>query len=381
MEIASMPPMPLASSQTATVFVALELSKSRWLVGIHSPVADKVSCHSVVGGDTGALLALIGRYRRQAEEHLKRPVRVLSCYEAGHDGFWLHRLLQASGIANHVMDPASLPVDRRARRVKTDRIDLGALLRALMAWQRGEQQVCRMVRVPSLEEEDRRRQTRERERLIRERTQHINRIKGLLMTQGIRDFEPARRNWHERLAVLRTGDGQDLPPVLKAEVERECKRLWLVIEMIRKVESERKASAAGDGTGKVARLVRLAGLGEVSAHVLVNEVFHRDFANRRQVGAYFGLVSSPYNSGTIVREQGISRAGNRRARYTAVELAWLWLRYQPTSRLARWFHERVGEARGRIRRIMIVALARKLMVTLWRYLETGTVPEGATIKG
>lgn len=169
--------------------------------------------------------------------------------------------------------------------------------------------------------------------------------------------------------------------MLKAEVERECKRLWLVIEMIRKVESERKASAAGDGTGKVARLVRLAGLGEVSAHVLVNEVFHRDFANRRQVGAYFGLVSSPYNSGTIVREQGISRAGNRRARYTAVELAWLWLRYQPTSRLARWFHERVGEARGRIRRIMIVALARKLMVTLWRYLETGTVPEGATIKG
>ena len=188
MEIASMPPMPLASSQTATVFVALELSKSRWLVGIHSPVADKVSCHSVVGGDTGALLALVGRYRRQAEEHLKRPVRVLSCYEAGQDGFWLHRLLQASGIANHVMDPASLPVDRRARRVKTDRIDLGALLRALMAWQRGEQQVCRMVRVPSLEEEDRRRQTRERERLIRERTQHINRIKGLLMTQGIRDL-------------------------------------------------------------------------------------------------------------------------------------------------------------------------------------------------
>ena len=325
--------------------------------------------------------ALIGRYRRQVEEHLERPVSVVSCYEAGYDGFWLHRLLQARGIENHVMDPASLPVDRRARRAKTDRLDLGALLRTLMAWWRGEPQVCRMVRVPSLQEEDRRRQTRERERLIRERTQHINRIKGLLMTQGIGDFEPARRNWHERLAGLRTGDGQDLPPVLKAEVERECKRLWLVIEMIRAVENERDAPAAGDGKGKAARLVRLAGIAAISAHVLVNEVFHRDFANRREVAACCGLTSSPYNSGALVREQGISRAGNPRARYTAVELAWLWLRYQPTSRLARWFPERLGNARGRFKRILIVALARKLMVTLWRYLETGMVPEGATAKG
>jgi transposase len=380
MEISSVAKTSGAEENSATIFVALELSKSRWLVAVHSPIADKISCHGIAGGDTSALLSLIGRYRRQAEEHLKRPVRVFSCYEAGYDGFWLHRLLRANGIESDVMDPASLPVDRRARRVKTDRIDLGALLRALMAWQRGEQQVCRMVRVPSPEEEDRRRQTRERERLIRERTQPINRIKGLLMTQGIRDFEPARRNWHERLAVLRTGDGQDLPPVLKAEVERECKRLWLVIEMIRAVESERKALAASNGAGKVARLVRLAGLGEISAHVLVNEVFHRDFANRRQVGAYFGLVSSPYNSGTIVREQGISRAGNPRARCTAIELAWLWLRYQPESQLSRWFHERVGQARGRFKRIMIVALARKLMVALWRYLATGIVPEGAAVK-
>src|SRR5512134_434508 len=200
MEISSVTRTSAAEDQTAMIFVALELSKSRWLVAVHSPVADKISCHGAAGGDTSALLALIDRYRRQAEEHLKQSVRVVSCYEAGYDGFWLHRLLRASGIENHVMDPASLPVDRRARRIKTDRLDLGTLLRALMAWRRGEPQVCRMVRVPSAEEEDRRRQTRERERLIRERTQHINRIKGLLMTQGVRDFEPARRNWHERLA-------------------------------------------------------------------------------------------------------------------------------------------------------------------------------------
>jgi transposase len=378
MEISSVVKTSGAEEQTATIFVALELSKNRWLVAVHSPIADKISCHGVAGGDISALLALIGRYCREAEEHLKRPVRVFSCYEAGYDGFWLHRLLHANGIENHVMDSASLPVDRRARRAKTDRLDLGALLRALMAWRRGEPQVCRMVRVPSAEEEDRRRQTRERERLIRERTQHVNRIKGLLMTQGIRDFKAARRNWHERLTVLRTGDGREIPRALKAEIERECERLQLVIEMIRKVEAER--DAAHDNAGQVSMLTRLSGIAAISAHVLVNEVFHRAFANRREVAAYCGLSSSPYNSGAIVREQGISRAGNPRARYTAVELAWLWLRYQPESRLSRWFHERVGEARGRFKRIMIVALARKLMVALWRYLVTGIVPEGAAVK-
>jgi transposase len=333
MEISSVVKTSGAEEQTATIFVALELSKNRWLVAVHSPIADKISRHGVAGGDTSALLALISRYRRQVEEHLKRPVRVFSCYEAGYDGFWLHRLLQANGIENHVMDPASLPVDRRARRAKTDRLDLGALLRALMAWQRGEQQVCRMVRVPSAKEEDLRRQTRERERLIRERTQHMNRIKGLLMTQGIRDFEPGRRNWREQLAARHTGDGRDIPKALKAEIERECERLQLVMDMIRKVEAERDALTAHDNAGQVGMLTRLGGIAAISAHVLVNEVFHRAFANRRQVAAYCGLTSSPYNSGATIRDQGISRAGNRRARCTAVELAWLWLRYQPESRL------------------------------------------------
>lgn len=183
---------------------------------------------------------------------------------------------------------------------------------------------------------------------------------------------------HERLTLLRTGDDRELPRALKAEIERECERLQLVMDMIRKVEAER--DAAPDNAGQVRMLTRLGGIAAISAHVLVNEVFHRAFANRREVAAYCGLSSSPYNSGAIVREQGISRAGNPRARYTAVELAWLWLRYQPESRLSRWFHERVGETRGRFKRIMIVALARKLMVALWRYLATGIVPEGAAVK-
>ena len=178
-----------------------------------------------------------------------------------------------------------------------------------------------MVRVPSAEEKDRRHQTRERERLIRERTQHVNRIKGLLMTQGIRDFKPACRNWHQRLTVLRTGDGREIPRALKAEIERECKRLQLVIEMIRKVEAER--DAAHDNAGPVGMLTRLGDIAAISAHVLVNEVFHRAFANRREVAAFCGLTSSPYNSGSMIRDQGISRAGNRRARSTAVEVAWL----------------------------------------------------------
>ena len=366
-----------AAEQGATIYVALELSKSRWLVGIHTPLADKVSRYSVPGGDSAALLDRIGRARQRAEQRLERPVRIVCCYEAGYDGFWLHRLLRAAGIENQVMDPASLPVNRRARRAKTDRIDLAALLRALMAWDRGEQQVCRMVRVPSPEQEDRRRRSRERERLVKERVQHIARIKGLLMTQGIRDFQPARRDWADRLERLRTGDGRPLPQALKAEIERECRRLWQIIDMIRAVERERDVARAAEAPDRIGMLTRLVGVGEVSAGVLADEVFHRDFANRREVAGYVGLGSSPYNSGSVERDQGISRAGNPRARRMAIELAWFWLRYQPESRLTHWFHERVGTTRGRFKRIMIVALARKLIVALWRYLTTGVVPEGA----
>jgi transposase len=380
MEISPSPAAPATDPQPATLFVALELSKAKWLVGLHSPMADKVSRHTIAGGDAPALLTLIGAARRRAEASLGGTVRVVTCYEAGYDGFWLHRLLVAHGIANQVIDPASLLVNRRARRRKTDRIDLAGLLRTLMAWHRGEPQVCSMVRVPSPEEEDRRRRGRERERLVKERVQHLGRVKGLLMTQGVRDFQPARRGWRDRLEALRTGDGRPLPDCLKAEIARECRRLALVDEMLDELERERDAASDGKAPQQAALLTKLRGIGPTSAHLLAGEVFHRDFANRRQVAAYLGLEPSPWQSGQVDQDQGISKAGNRRARRVAIELAWLWLQYQPDSGLSRWFKDRVGAARGRVRRIMLVALARKLIVALWRYLASGVVPEGASMR-
>jgi transposase len=380
MEISPSPAAPATDPQPATLFVALELSKAKWLVGLHSPMADKVSRHTIAGGDAPALLMLIGAARRRAEAGLGGTVQVIACYEAGYDGFWLHRLLVAHGIANQVVDPASLLVNRRARRRKTDRIDLAGLLRTLMAWHRGEPQVCSMVRVPSPEEEDRRRRGRERERLVKERVQHLGRVKGLLMTQGVGAFQPARRGWRDRLEALRTGDGRPLPDCLKAEIARECRRLALVDEVLGELERERDAASDGKAPQQAALLTKLRGIGPTSAHLLAGEVFHRDFANRRQVAAYLGLEPSPWQSGQVDQDQGISKAGNRRARRVAIELAWLWLQYQPDSGLSRWLKDRAGAARGRVRRIMLVALARKLIVALWRYLASGVVPEGASMR-
>ena len=316
---------------------------------------------------------------RQAEEALGRPARVSCCFEAGYDGFWLHRWLCAHAVENRVLDAASILVDRRARRAKTDRLDAAGLLRTLMAVERGESQVCRVVHVPSPEQEDARRRSRERARLVVERGQHSSRIKGLLMTQGVRDFEPTRRDWQGRLDGLRTIDGQRLAPCLQAELLRECRRLHQVVEMIAEVEADQKAVAQAEN-GKAARLARLRGIGLTFATVLDNEVFFRDFRNRREVGGYLGLAPSPWQSGGVRRDQGIAKSGNPRARRTAIEMAWLWLRHQPTSALARWFQERVGASRGRMRRIMLVAMARKLVVSLWKYLADGVVPEGAVLK-
>jgi transposase len=371
---------PPADQASATLFVALELSRSTWLVALHSPLSDKVSQHRIEGGDVEGLLALIARKREQAQARLGRPIRVVSCFEAGYDGFWLHRWLCAHGIENRVLDAASLLVDRRAKRAKTDRLDAAGLLRTLMALERGEMQVCRVVHVPSPAQEDARRRSRERARLVVERGQHVSRIKGLLMTQGIRDFEPTRRDWPARLEALRTPDGQELAPCLRAEVLRECRRLWQVMEMVAEVEAEQKAVMDAED-GHAARLTRLRGIGLTFATVLANEVFFRDFRNRREVGGYLGLAPSPWQSGGVRRDQGIAKAGNPRARRTAIELAWLWLRHQPGSALVRWFHERVGTGTGRMRRILLVAMARKLIVALWRYVTLGTVPEGALLKG
>lgn len=374
-----------AADQPATIFVALELSRARWVVAVHTPLADKISRHTLAGGDADALLALIERTRTRVARALGRPVVVLSCYEAGYDGFWLHRLVEAHGVRNHVLDPASLQVNRRARRAKTDRIDADGLLRALMAHARGEPRVVSVVRVPSVAEEDARRLHRERHRLVAERVQHVNRIKGLLAAQGIYDFQPLKRDRHARLAALRTGDGRPLPARLATEITRELKRLELVLQMLAAIEAERDAIAQGRAADhphaeKIAGLTAFKGIGAEFATVLVGEVFSRGFANRRQLGSYLGLAGSPFDSGRTRREQGISKAGNPKARTTAIELAWMWLRHQPDSVLSVWFRQRVGALKGRIRRIAIVALARKLIVALWRYLEAGLVPDGAVLK-
>src|ERR671916_354220 len=316
---------PPADPASATLFVALELSRSTGLVALHSPLSDKVSQHRIEGGDVEGLLALIARKREQAQARLGRPIRVVSCFEAGYDGFWLHRWLCAHGLENRVLDAASLLVDRRAKRAKTDRLDAAGLLRTRMALERGEMQVCRVVHGPSPAQEDARRRSRERARLVVERGQPVSRIKGLLMTQGIRDFEPTRRDWPARLEALRTPDGQELAPCLRAEVLRECCRLWQVMEMVAEVEAEQKAVMDAED-GHAARLTRLRGIGLTFATVLANEVFFRD------------------------------------------------LRHQPGSALVRWFHERVGTGTGRMRRILLVAMARKLIVALWRYVTLGTVP-------
>jgi transposase len=379
---------PPAAQHSGAVrcFMAIELSKTSWVVAVCAPDADKVSVHKLAGGDTAGLLALIGRVRRRVERNLGRPVEVMSCYEAGYDGFWLHRRLEAQGVRNVVFDPASLLVNRRARRAKTDRIDAQALVRALMAHLRGEPKVVSVVGVPTPAEEDARRLPRERRRLVAERTQHVNRVKGLLATQGIRDYEPIRGTRWSRLEELRTGDGRALMPRLKAEIARELRRLELVMAMIAEVEAARDAVIATPATDhphgeKIRQLVKLRSIGPELATVVVGEALHRTFANRRQVGGYVGLAPSPFRSGDRVRDQGIAKAGNPTARTAMIELAWLWLRHQPDSALSRWFRARVGALKGRPRRIAIVALARKLIVALWRYLETGLVPTGAVLKG
>ena len=372
-----------ARASDTTLFASLELSKSKWVVTINSPGSEKFSQHLVEGGDGAGLIDLLSRSRAKAEQRCGMQVKAIVIQEAGLDGFWIHRLLLAHGIESHVVDAASIAVDRRHRRAKTDSIDGEMLLRALMAWARGERRVCSMVRAPSLEEEDRRRLTRERGTLLKERIQHTNRIKGLLSGQGVRDYNPLRRDCFERLEAFRTGDGRELPPMLKAEIRRELDRIAVVTTQLATVERARDAlirTDAEERNNPAALLLKLKGLGPEFASLLWLESLFRNFGNRRQVAAYGGLAPSPWQSGGVERDQGISKSGNRRLRKTMIELAWFWLRHQPDTALSRWFHTRVGSAKGRIRRIAIVALARKLLVALWRYVTQGVVPEGAVFK-
>lgn len=366
-----------------TIFVAIELSQKTWLVTLHSPDRDRISRHKLEGGDHAGLLELIGKVRTRVSEKLGSMPRVVSCYEAGYDGFWLHRLLEAAGILNFVFDPASIAVEQRSRRTKTDRIDGELLLRTLMAYLRGEPRVVRIVRVPSVEQEDARRASRERDRLVKEQTAHTNRIKALLRLVGMTTGNPRRRDWLTWLARQRDWQGQPLPPHLLAEVTREHARLMLMRDQLAALEEAQATQACAVPAAMAERrdlLQRVKALGPAFAGTLTNEVFYKDFRNRREVASYCGLTPSPWQSGGIDREQGISKAGNPRARLKAIELAWLWLRHQPDSELSRWFRTRTANAGKRARRIAIVALARKLIVALWRYLTTGLVPEGATMK-
>jgi len=375
---------PAAGAKIGTLYVAFELSKSTWEVGLVVSGERTLSRHKISGGDTSGLWQVISKKREQAEKKQGGPVRVVSCYEAGYDGFWLDRWLSEQGVENRVLDPSSIEMPRRARQAKTDRLDLERLMRVLIRYEGGEPKVCSVVHPPTPEQEDARRVTRERERLIGERTAHTNRIKGLLHGQGVRDVHPRRKGFLEQLVQLRTGDGRAVPTNLAAEITREHARLVKVCEQIAEIEGQMKAAraaaAADSRVGQVNHLISLKSLGPIGGENLVNEVFWRDFQNRRQVGAYFGLTGTPFDSGQSSREQGISKAGNRRARSLAVELAWLWQRYQPDSALSLWFKERVGTQKGRVKRIAIVALARKLMVALWRFLTTGLVPEGAKLR-
>jgi len=371
-----------AATEYATVHLVFELSKAKWKLGITLPESQKMSRYTIDGGDLPALSGRLAAARSKAERSGK-PVRIMSCFEAGLDGHWLHRWLTEQGVISYEVDPSSIEVSRRARRAKTDRIDLDKLMRAFLAYLRGEPRVCSLVHVPTVEEEDRKRRTRERERLLKERTAHTNRIKALLFGQGVRDVMPLRPGFVASLGKLRTGDGRELPPRLKEEIVREHERLCLLHKQFTALEAKSKAelrvAAPGSAEAKIVQLVDLKSIGPVGGQQLVNEAFYRPFNNRRQVGSYFGLAGTPYDSGESRREQGISKAGNWRARKLAIELAWLWLRHQPGSELSLWFHPRVGNMKGRIRRITIVAVARKLMVALWQYLTTGVVPKGAVL--
>jgi transposase len=368
------------------IFVSLELSRSTWLITSLSPGGgEKMSKHQVRGGDIAALLARFAELKAKALARTGKPFPLVVIQEAGLDGFWIHRALVGEGMESHVVDPASIATSRRRRRAKTDRIDGEALVRTLLAHKRGEPRVCAMVRVPTPEEEDRRRLCRELKSLIGERVRHVNRLKGLFFAQGIGDYEPRRSDRRERLDGLRTGDGRPLPEHLKALARRELDVIELLNAQIEEVKAGRDAllaaaRATASPPGPVAMLLGLKGVGPGFAGALWSEGLFRHFDNRRQVAAYAGLAPTPWQSGRVDHEQGVSKAGNPRLRAVIVEMAWLWLRHQPGSALARWYRDRVRRDGGRMRKVAIVALARKLLVALWKYVTAGVVIEGAAMK-
>lgn len=364
------------------LYLALDLGWTQWHLAFTTQVGQKPRLRTIQARDLSAFQEEIRRAKERFE--LPAQARVASCFEAGRDGFWLHRYLLSIGVESRVVDSSSIEVNRRQRRAKTDRLDVIKLVLLLLRYEAGEKGVWSVVRVPSVAAEDLRQLGRELESLKKERTEHSNRIRALLAAQGV-DLGSGASGLRRSFDLLRLWDGSELPPVLRARLDREQQRLEFAEVQIQELEQQRKEQVKAPvcrAEEQVGKLLQLRAIGIKSAWLFVNEFFSwREFRNRRQVGSLAGLAPTPYRSGSdLHHEQGISKAGNPRIRSMAIEISWGWLRWQPDSELAKWFGSRFGKGGGRSRKVGIVALARKLLVALWRFLETGVVPAGAQLK-
>ncbi len=373
----------VALEQDSTLIAVIEMSQSSWLVAGIVPGIERQPLKKLDAGEA-ALLGRLQRWRDEAVQAGRAISRIAVAFEAGRDGFWLARWLRRKGIEAHVIHPTSIPVSREHRRAKTDRLDTNLLKRAFLGWLRGEPGHCSMAAIPSLAEEDARRPNRERESLVGERTRIVNRMKATLARLGIRGFKPTLRKASERLAALRLPDGEPLPPNTLAELGRDMARLRLVREQIGEIEAARAArleQAPAEAPHAMVRLLaRVLGIGRETADMLVNEVLLRNLRDRRAVARYAGLTGAPDESGARRREKGLARAGNPRVRRGMIQLAWRFLRFQRDSALARWYRARTEDAPRGARKTMIVALARKLLIALWRLATAGEMPEGLVMR-
>jgi transposase len=373
----------VALDENSTLIAVIEMSQSSWLVAAIIPGVERQPVKKLAPDEEG-LLRLLHRWRGEAEKAGGNVNRIAVAYEAGRDGFWLARWLRAHGIEAHVIHPNSIAVSREHRRAKTDRLDTALLKRAFLGWLRGEREHCSMAAIPSLEEEDAKRPGREREKLVGERTRIGNRVKSTLARLGIRGFKPSLRTAVQRLERLRTPEGEPVPPHTLAALRREMARLRLLAEQIREIETARLEQLQlqpNHGAHPMIRLLaQVRGLGIETADMLVHEAFSRRLRDRRAVARYGGLTGAPDESGARRREKGLARAGNARVRRGMIQLAWRFLRFQKDSTLTQWYRARTADARGATRKTLIIALARKLLVALWRLVTIGEVPHGVTLR-
>jgi len=372
-----------AFDQDTTLVVVVEMSQSTWLAAALVPGLDRQPLKKMAPDQT-TLLRLVERWRDAAVQAGRTITRTVLAFEAGRDGFWLARWLRERGVEAHVIHSASVAVSREHRRAKTDRLDTGMLKRVVLGWLRGERGHCSMVAVPTLEEEDAKRPSRERENLVGECTRIINRMKATLARLGIRGFKPQLKKAPQRLDALRMPEGEPIPPNTLAELRRDMDRLALIREQIAAIEQARLEClerAPEHGPDAMVRLLaRVIGVGIETADMLVREVLSRRLRDRRAVARYAGLTGSPDESGSKRRERGLAKAGNARVRRGMVQLAWRFLMFQPDSALARWFKSRTAGPAGARKKTMIVALARKLLIELWRMVTAGSVPEGVVLR-